>query len=128
MTLLDSDALALNSSEQEYQVPLCFWIPIVHSLILGTITSKVNWNNSDVHFNGDGSVDDNNLHGVVQELVLELLDVEDLLEEVVQLLLAHHLVFIFHEEGSDDDHHHDHHHHAHDHHHDVIGDHLVSQH
>ena len=84
-------------------------------------TSKVNWNNSDVHFNGDGSVDDNNLHGVVQELVLELLDVEDLLEEVVQLLLAHHLVFIFDEEGSDDDH-------DQNHHYDVIGDHLVSQH
>ena len=100
-------------------------------------TSKVNWNNSDVHLNGDDSVDDNNLHGVVQELVLELLDVEDLLEEVVQLLLAHNLVFIFDEEGSDDDnsdddHHHDHHHdHRHDHpdhHYDVIGDHLVSQH
>ena len=32
------------------------------------------------------------LHGIVQQLVLELFDVEDLLEEVVELLLAHHFV------------------------------------
>jgi hypothetical protein len=32
-----------------------------------------------------------NLHGIVEKLMLEFLDVENLLEEIIQLFLTHHL-------------------------------------